>query len=74
MSQEKIMAENVSNERDWADLAISLYDRLTGRGSEISYEFDNMEINVPSGTHDNARFANWRVNGTLRIRARDTVH
>ena len=65
------MAEHLSNDKEWADLAINLYDRLTGRGSEISYEFENMEFKVPSGTHENSRYANWRVNGTLKIRARD---
>ena len=42
------MAEKIENTTNWPDLAISLYDRLTGRGSEITYEFDNMEVAVPS--------------------------
>ena len=29
-------------EKEWSDMAIELYDKLTGRGAEISYEFDNM--------------------------------
>lgn len=68
------MAENITTEKEWADLAISLYDRLTGRGSEISYNFDDMEIKVPSGTQDKSSYANWRINGTLKISARDTIH
>ena len=32
------------NQLDWSDLAIGLYDRLTGRKAEITYEFDNMKI------------------------------
>lgn len=56
---------------DWSELAISLYDKLTGRNAEISYEADNMEVWVPSGVGDDARHAKWKVNGTLRIRARD---
>ncbi len=55
----------------WPDLAIGLYDKLTGRGAEISYEFDNFELHVPSGTGDSATHAKWRMNGTLRIRTRD---
>ena len=27
----------------WPDLAISLYDRLTGRGAEIAYEFEEWD-------------------------------
>lgn len=55
----------------WPELAIGLYDKLTGRGAEITYEFDNFELHVPSGASENATHAKWRMNGTLRIRTRD---
>jgi hypothetical protein len=55
----------------WPDLALGLYDKLTGRGAEITYHFENMEIFVPSHADENARMAKWRLNGTLRIRTRD---
>lgn len=55
----------------WPDLAIGLYDRLTGRNAEITYEFDNLHLRVPSGTGANAEHADWHVNGTMRIRTRD---
>jgi hypothetical protein len=54
----------------WPELAIDLYDKLTGRGAEISYEFDNLEIGVPSGTNS-AATANWKLKGLLKIRTRD---
>ncbi len=57
--------------KSWPDLAIGLYDRLTGRNAEITYEFRDMEIMVPSGTGENAEHAKWRLNGTLTIRTRD---
>lgn len=57
----------------WPDLAVSLYDRLTGRGAEITYEFDQVEIAVPSRTGEDASSAPWRVNGTVKIRTRDGV-
>ena len=63
------MAENTST---WPDLAIGLYDKLTGRGAEITYEFDHFELQVPSGANETATHATWRMNGTLRIRTRDT--
>ncbi len=56
---------------NWTDLAMGLYDALTGRGAEISYDFDNVEFMVPSGTSPNATHAHWRVNGIIRIRTRD---
>ena len=55
----------------WPELAIDLYDKLTGRGAEISYEFDDFEIAVPSGTDSEASSANWKVKGLLKIRTRD---
>jgi len=55
----------------WPDLAIDLYDKLTGRGAEISYEFDNFEVAVPSSASDAASTANWKIKGLLKIRTRD---
>lgn len=57
----------------WPDLAISLYDKLTGRGAEITYEFDDVELFVPSRHAEDAPLARWKVNGTLRIRTRDAA-
>ncbi len=59
--------------RDWPELAISLYDKLTGRGAEISYSFDNFELQIPSSASPDAAHALWRMNGTVRITTRDTV-
>lgn len=66
------MAETSENTTTWPDLAIGLYDRLTGRGAEITYEFSNMEVAVPSSVSDEASYAHWKINGTLKIRTRDT--
>ncbi len=55
----------------WPELAIGLYDKLTGRNAEITYDFENMEVWVPSGTGDNAVHAKWKLNGVLKIRTRD---
>jgi hypothetical protein len=55
----------------WPDLAISLYDRLTGRGAEITYEFEDMEVEVPSKVGDDADHATWRMDGTVRITTRE---
>ena len=65
------MPENIDDTTSWPDLAIGLYDRLTGRNAEITYEFENMEVAVPSNTTGDATYANWKLNGTLKIRARD---
>ncbi len=59
--------------RDWSELAIALYDKLVGRNAEITYEANDMEVWVPSGVGDDASHAKWKLNGSLRIRARDDV-
>lgn len=58
----------------WPDLAIGLYDRLTGRGAEITYEFDNMNVKVPSGTGERASHAHWVLDGAVRIRTNDNAN
>jgi hypothetical protein len=55
----------------WPELAIGLYDKLTGRNAEITYEMNNLEVSVPSGVGDTAEHAKWKLNGTLKIRTRD---
>lgn len=60
--------------RTWSELAISLYEKLTDRNAEITYEADDMEIWVPSGIGEDATHAKWKVNGALKIRAREGAH
>lgn len=55
----------------WPDLAIGLYDKLTGRGAEISYEMDDLNVQVPSRVGGDATFTSWTLNGTVRISTRD---
>ena len=64
------MAE-LKHTTNWPDLAVGLYDRLTGRNAEITYEFQEMHVKVPSGTGPAAEHAEWVLTGTLRIRTRD---
>ena len=65
------MDNSHSQTSTWPDLAIGLYDKLTGRGAEIIYDFTNLEVHVPSSTAANAQHALWRVNGTVKIRTKD---
>ena len=52
---------------NWPDLAIGLYEQLTGKNAVISYEFVDMHIKVPSGTGPGAQHAEWVLGGTLKI-------
>jgi hypothetical protein len=67
MSESGDPTEQVDETTTWPELAIGLYDRLTGRGAEISYEFIDMEVDVPSKVGDDADHARWRLDGELRI-------
>lgn len=55
----------------WPELAIDLYDKLTARNAEICYEFEDLQVQVPSAATDTANHAPWNVSGTLKIRTRD---
>jgi len=61
-------AETPEETTTWPELAIGLYDRLTGRNAEITYDFEDMEVDVPSKAGEDADHARWRVDGTLTIR------
>lgn len=51
----------------FVDLGMALYERLTGRGAAINYEFQNMTVEVPRDTGADAPRALWKLDGTLRI-------
>nr|WKN34339.1 hypothetical protein K4G66_18330 [Tunicatimonas sp. TK19036] len=59
--------------KTWPELAIGLYDKLTGRDAEITYEFDDFDLYVPSkaGGNGSEEFAHWKMNGVVRIRTSD---
>ena len=57
--------------RNWPELAVGLYDRLTGNNAEISYEFENMHVQIPSGTGDEAEHAEWVLDGRLKVTTSD---
>jgi hypothetical protein len=67
------MDNPINETRNWPELAIGLFDTLTGRGAEITYEFDNLQVHVPSSTSATPEHALWRVSGTLRVRTTDAA-
>ena len=64
------MADN-QDTRTWPELAVGLYDKLTGRDAEIAYAFDDFVLHVPSSASADAEHARWQVNGTVRISTRN---
>ncbi len=67
------MAEKKEGTETWPELAIGLYDKLTGRGAEITYQFEDLEISVPSKVGSGAEHAKWKMSGTVKIRTKDNA-
>ena len=44
---------------NWPDLAMGLYERLTGKNAVIAYEFSDMHVKIPSGTGPKAGGAHY---------------
>jgi hypothetical protein len=63
--------ERAEESTTWPELAIGVYDRLTGRGAEITYEFEDMDVAVPSKTGEDADHAHWRIDGTIHVTTRE---
>jgi len=66
------MAEQVEGTTTWPELAMALYDKLTGRGAEITYVFEDFEVLVPSKAAPDATHGHWKLNGTLKIKTKDS--
>ena len=58
---------NTEHTKNWPDLAIGLYDRLTGSNAEITYAFEKMHVQIPSGTGATAEHAEWVFDGAIKI-------
>lgn len=56
----------------WADLISTLFDRLTGKEAVITYEFDNLTVDIPKAAGPGGKelgSAKWTINGKLIIKA-----
>lgn len=56
----------------WADLISTLFDRLTGKEAIITYEFDNLIVDIPKAAGPGGKelgSAKWTINGKLIIKA-----
>jgi len=55
----------------WPEAAADLFDLLTGRKAEITYQLENLEVYVPLESGMEADHAVWKLNGTVKVRARE---
>ena len=54
----------------WAELIAQLFDRLTGKGASVTYNFDNLVIDMPKAQGPGGRdmgAAKWTINGKVTI-------
>lgn len=58
----------------WPDFAVGLYDKLTGRGAEITYEFDDFNLYIPAKAGEESEHFHWKMEGTINIRTQDQVN
>ena len=56
-----------SDTKNWPELAIGLFDQLTGRNAEINYGFEDFKVSVPSKAGEGAAHADWLISGKLSI-------
>ncbi len=57
---------NDNKTESWPDLAIGLYDKLTGRNAQINYSFEEFKVGVPQKAGSEEK-TEWTLNGTLKI-------
>lgn len=56
----------------WAELIAQLFDRLTGKGASVTYNFENLVIDIPKAVGPDGRnmgSAKWTINGKIMITA-----
>ena len=61
-----------SKTTQWVDLISALFDRLTGKEAVITYEFDNLVVDIPKAAGPGGKelgSAKWTINGKLIIKA-----
>jgi hypothetical protein len=54
----------------WSEMVKGLIDKLTGKDMAITYEFRNLEVDMPKATGPEGKeigSAKWRVNGKFVI-------
>ncbi|MDW0275228.1 MAG: hypothetical protein QN650_03420 [Nitrososphaeraceae archaeon] len=54
------------NASHWSDILKEVVDKLTGKNMDVTYNFENFEIDVPKATGPDGRdlgSARWKING-----------
>mgnify|MGYP003577236582 CR=1 FL=1 len=65
--KDKNTERNISN---WSDIVGDIVDKLTGKDMEVTYDFDNLEVDLPKATGPEGKelgSAKWKINGKFII-------
>jgi hypothetical protein len=66
-NKDKDSERNTSN---WSDVVGGIVDKLTGKDMEVTYDFDNLEVDIPKATGPEGKelgSAKWKINGKFII-------
>jgi hypothetical protein len=66
-NKDKDSERNTSN---WSDVVGGIVDKLTGKDMEVTYDFDNLEVDIPKATGPEGKelgSAKWKINGRFII-------
>jgi len=67
---EELGKDAKENASDWTELVAQLVEKLTGRDMAITYEFENLVIDVPKATGPGGKelgSAKWKIDGKFVI-------
>ncbi|TLX83341.1 MAG: hypothetical protein E6L04_08765 [Thaumarchaeota archaeon] len=75
MKEESSKGTNKDNNADggisnWSDVVKDIVDNLTGKDMEVTYDFENLQIDMPKATGPEGRelgSAKWKINGKFTI-------
>ncbi|MFN2435235.1 MAG: hypothetical protein ABR515_07655 [Nitrososphaeraceae archaeon] len=69
----KVLNKDKNDDRsisNWSDVVRDIVDKLTGKDMEVTYDFDNLEIDMPKVTGPEGKeigSAKWKINGKFII-------
>jgi len=67
VDEDKNAEHNVST---WSEIVRDIVDKLTGKDMEVTYDFENLQIDMPKATGPEGKeigSAKWKINGKFII-------
>ena len=67
VDEDKNAEHNVST---WSEIVKDIVDKLTGKDMEVTYDFENLQIDIPKATGPQGKeigSAKWKINGKFVI-------